>query len=304
MQQTHTITEEEKGLRLDIWATGIFPEISRSALQRAIKDGHIMVNGEVVKPKYEVRAGDVVQSQPFDAPKSVETIPDDLNIPILYEDKDMLAINKPPGIAVHPAPSERGYTVSQWFAKKYPDSAKVGDEGRPGIVHRLDKNTSGVLLLAKNETAFARLKDQFKNHRVRKEYLALVFGIPGKTSGRITRPIGRSPRNPNRRTVIETGKPAITEWKIEKTFGNDYSLLRVFIFTGRTHQIRVHMHYLGHPVVGDNLYVFKRKRLPGGVTRQLLHAQLIAFQLPSGKKKMIEADLPEDFQNLLEKFEA
>ncbi|MBI1833282.1 MAG: RluA family pseudouridine synthase [Candidatus Andersenbacteria bacterium] len=308
MPELLTVSKEESGQRLDVWCAAHFPQYSRAALQRAIKAGGIMLNGVVVKPKQTLRVDDTITVN-IVPPENTEPAPDSssLKIPIIYEDKDMLAINKPAGISVHPAPAERGPTISAWFAARYPRSAEVGDPGRPGIVHRLDKDTSGVLLLAKTAEAYTRLKEQFKRHRPRKEYLALVFGIPGEKFGRITRPIGRSKRNPHRRMVIPAGtsddllegKPAITEWKLKETFGNDFSLFQVYIFTGRTHQIRVHMHFLGHPVVGDTLYTFKRQRPPEGVTHQFLHAERIAFQLPSGKKKIIEAELPEDLQQVL-----
>lgn len=298
--EEHIVEEYTAGQRLDVWCVSRLPGQTRGAIQRAIKSGDITVNGEVVKPRYEVKTGDEVviaisEPQTPDRPAATEH-----TIPILYEDDNIVIVNKPAGIAVHPAAGTEESTISDWFAQRYPNAATVGEVGRPGIVHRLDKDTSGVLVLAKTPAAYERLKEQFKRHRVRKEYLALVFGVPGEREGRIVRPIGRSPKNPQRRTVIESGKPAITEWKTERTFGNDYTLLRVFPLTGRTHQIRVHLHFLGFPIVGDALYVFKKQRPPVGTKRQLLHAEKITIQLLDGKKKVIEAPLAPDFVAVIE----
>lgn len=299
----HIVESEDAGQRLDVWCVAIMPGYTRGDIQRAIKAEEITVNGQPVKPKHEVKAGDAVDIILSKGMVEPEPIPKLITVPMLYEDSDVLAVNKPAGVAVHPAPGGSGTTISDWFADRYPN-AKVGEVGRFGIVHRLDKDTSGALVLAKTPKAYERLKEQFKRHRVRKEYLALVFGTPGEREGRIVRPIGRSPKNPKRRTVIEAGKPAITEWKIERTFGNDYALLRVFPLTGRTHQIRVHLHFLGFPIVGDDLYVFKKQRPPAGTRRQLLHAEKLAIQLVDGKKKAFEAPLAEDFQKIIRQIQS
>ncbi|MEK7557203.1 MAG: RluA family pseudouridine synthase, partial [Patescibacteria group bacterium] len=233
-----------------------------------------------------------------------------VEVPILYEDKDVVVINKPTGLEAHPSASTgQASTVSGWFGQRYPEAEHVGEEeNRPGIVHRLDKETSGVMILAKTNTAYQHLKNEFKVRRAKKEYLALVFGIPTMKRGRVTRPLGRSPRNPLRRTIDAAGKPAITEWQIERKIskqglaphrrgapGAGFALLRLFPFTGRTHQLRAHLHFLGHPIVGDKLYTFKRQRPPQGVTRQLLHAEKLTLTLPSGKRKTFIAPLPDDF---------
>ena len=310
MNQVFTIPDEDAGQRLDVWCVSHMPALSRAALQKLIKEGHITVDEKPVKPKHIVQAGSVVAISAPD-PKPVEAPTELPTIPILHEDSDIVVIDKPAGIAVHPAAtSSSAATVSDWFAARYPN-AHIGEAGRYGIVHRLDKDTSGVLVLAKTQQGYERLKEQFKRHRVRKEYLALVFGIPTGRDGRIVQPIGRSSRNPSRRTVIsggksfETtqGKPAITEWRVERTFGNDYTLLRVFPFTGRTHQIRVHLHFIGNPIVGDALYVIKKQRPPAGTKRQLLHAESLTLQLTSGKKKTFIAPLAQDFEEVLEQIQ-
>lgn len=303
----HIVQESEAGQRLDVWCAVKSPEYTRGAIQRAIKGESITVNGQVVKPKYAVKAGDAIVFAMPEEKAIPKADPESLSVPIIHEDSDVLVVDKPAGIATHPSAGISGATISDWFASRYPNT-KVGEADRPGIVHRLDKDTSGILVLAKTAKAYDRLKEQFKRHRVRKEYLALVFGVPGEREGRIVRSIGRSPKNPQRRTVMDEskpfdeaqGKPAITEWKTERTFGNDYTLIRVFPLTGRTHQIRVHLHFLGFPIVGDQLYTFKKQRPPAGTKRQLLHAEKITLQLMDGKKKTFQIELPKDFAGVLE----
>lgn len=292
MKKTFNIPPSAAGQRLDIFCVSQALGLSRTALQRAIKNGDITVNYQAVKPRYIVRAADIVHVQlpaktlPA-APTSIPPSP-----PILYEDKDIVVINKPAGLTVQPGIANETGTITDWFASRYPGR-------RGGLVHRLDKDTSGVLVLAKTPAAHAYFKQQFKKRRVKKEYLAIVFGIPKASDGRITRPLTRSRRNPLRRMIDEAGKPAITEWQLEKKLGHKYALLRVFPFTGRTHQIRVHLHFIGHPIVGDKLYTFKRQHPPSGVTHQLLHAHQLTLTLLSGKRKTFIAPLPEDFQNVL-----
>ncbi len=306
------IDENSAGQRLDLFCTAQMVGRSRSAIQKAVKEGKVLVNGVAVKSRYILKMGDDIKidmealaevTQPV---KSVE----ELKIPILYEDRDVVVIDKMPGVAVHPGVGIASGTVADWFAARYPDARDVGDAGRAGIVHRLDKDTSGVMILAKTEAAFIHLKNQFQMRHVRKEYLALVFGVPGGKDGRITRPLTRSRRNPMRRAVVDERdltslrmrrvyKEAATEWRVERRFGSSYALLRVLPFTGRMHQIRVHLHFLGYPIVGDNLYTFKRKKQPEGVKRQLLHAEKLTLELPNEKKKTFVAPLAEDFQDVI-----
>lgn len=301
MSTSIIVDEQSQGQRLDVLCTTHLVGHSRSAVQKAIKDEKVLVNGIAAKTGYVVRIGDVI-SIAIDAaaPAAPQEPQEPLSIPILYEDHDVVVINKPAGIAAHAGVGLTSGTIADWFHERYPNAVRVGEEdGRPGIVHRLDKDTSGVMILAKNEKAYLHLKKQFKLHRVRKEYLALVFGAPGGKDGRITRPIARSRRNPMRRAVDEEGKEAVTHWQIEKKFGSSYALIRVFPLTGRMHQIRVHLHFLGYPIVGDQLYTFKRKKQPAGATRQLLHAEKLMLQLPNEKKKVFTAPLPDDFQSVL-----
>lgn len=299
------IDESSVGQRLDVFCTSHLDGFSRSAVQKAIKDAKVLVNGLAVKTGYIVRLNDSIAisiETPLVANQTSPVAPE-LKIPIIYEDRDVVVIDKPPGVAVHAGVGIASGTVADWFALRYPEAKGVGEEGRRGIVHRLDKDTSGVMILAKNEPAFIHLKKQFALRRVSKEYLALVFGVPGGKDGRITRPISRSRRNPMRRAVDDAGKESATEWVMERRFGSMYALLRVIPFTGRMHQIRVHLHFLGYPIVGDSLYTFKRKRQPQGVKRQLLHAEHLTLQLPNEKRKTFTAPLAEDFQEVIANLE-
>lgn len=297
---TIRITATTAGQRLDVFCVAQIPDISRAAIQRAIKDGEITINGQTVKPREVVRENDTVTVSLVPTPLQTTSPLGELSLPILYEDKDLVVINKPAGVAVHPGHGAAQPTVTAWFTQRYPDNLSVGENtDRPGVVHRLDKDTSGVLVLAKNQPAYEHLKEQFQRRRAHKEYLALVFGTPGEPKGRINRALLRSKRNPLRRTIDPHGKEAITEWRREETFGKDYALLRVFPFTGRTHQIRAHLHFLGFPIVGDALYTFKRQRPPQGVQRQMLHAEKLTLTLPTGKRATFMAPLASDFESVL-----
>lgn len=311
MDQLFTVPEKSIGQRLDVFCTNAIPGYSRSAIQKAIKNENILVNGSAAKARQIVKQGDHVRIKIEETRAAQEPIPIPMNIPIVHEDRDVVIINKPAGVAVHAGVGIRSGTIADWFVHRYPDAAHVGEEleggqarppagSRAGIVHRLDKDTSGVMILAKNETAYTQLKKQFKMRRTKKEYLALVFGVPGGRDGRITQPIARSRRNPLRRAVDSSGRQAATDWMLEEKFGTSFALIRAFPHTGRMHQIRVHLHFLGYPIVGDSLYTFKRKKQPAGVTRQLLHAEKLTITLPSGTTKTFTAPLPDDFAAVLE----
>ena len=247
----------------------------------------------------------------------------DFNIPldVVYEDEDVIVINKQSGISVHPSVSEPSGTIANALIAKYPEIKNVGDPStdsgqvnlRPGIVHRLDKDTSGLLVIARNQKAFEFLKKEWQEGKVVKKYFALVWGCPKKESGEIVSKLTRSPKDFRKRVVIKPGKKtlagklAVTEYKVIKKFsarggsafgGKDYSLIEVYPKTGRTHQIRIHMASLGHQVVGDKIYGKKRQMLEG-LTRQFLHAYYLKFSLPNGKSLALEADLPDDLKKVL-----
>lgn len=300
MNQEFTVSPEEAGQRLDVFAVSKIPGFSRAALQKAITAGEITVNGHPVKPKHTLQSGQTVEAHLQGRPvEEAVAIPQD--IPVIFEDKDILVINKPAGIAVHTGQGISGGTIADWLLQKYPDIKNVGeDSARPGIVHRLDKDTSGALLITKTQKTYDHYKKQFQMRHAKKEYLALVFGTLGEGSGRIVRAIARSKRNPMRRAVDPEGKESITEWRKEKAYHGRYTLLRVYPLTGRTHQIRVHLHWLGFPIVGDHLYNFKRQKAPQGVRRQLLHAAKLTAVQPNNQKITFEAPLADDFQAVLD----
>jgi 23S rRNA pseudouridine1911/1915/1917 synthase len=309
MQKELIVAENEAGQRLDVFCVAKNPTTSRSAIQKGIKSGETTVNGRQVKPGYVVREKDVVKlaetpSPPTIAEASVGKHPLPASSPeikIIDEDRDWVVINKPAGMAVHGEHGAVGEnTVASWFIQRYPTSFDVGEDiGRPGIVHRLDKDTSGVMILARTSIGYKHLLEQFKRRRAQKEYIALVFGSVGEPKGRIVRALKRSARYPLRRTIDETGKEAITEWRFEKNLGK-YTLLRVYPLTGRMHQIRAHLHFLGFPIVGDQLYTFKRQKSPAGVTRQLLHAEKLHIILPNDTNRTFTVPLPDDFQRVID----
>ena len=219
---------------------------------------------------------------------------------IIYEDKNIVVLDKPAGLLTHPTDKKEKDALTDKLIEYYPEIKNVGASPRPGIVHRLDKDTSGLIIAAKNNKAYNYLKEQFKKRLVKKEYLALVAGKLKEKTGIITKPITRSKREPSKRTVGLWGKwkKAITRYEVIKEFKN-YSLLKVMLETGRMHQIRVHLASIGHPVAGDKIYKFKRQTAPKGLKRQFLHASFLNFKLPDGKKMTFYSKLPQDLQKTL-----
>jgi len=294
---------EEKG-RLDRFLAEQVPDVSRSAMQRLIGEGQVTVNGEPSKASYKVRPGDqVLVLLPVAEPRQplAEAIP----LKIVYEDAVLLVVDKPAGMVVHPAPGHSGGTLVNALLAYCPELAVAGDD-RPGLVHRLDRDTSGLILVAKSEKARRTLQRQFKDRQVRKAYLALVDGHLQPACGRIEAPIGRDPNHRQRMAVLAGGREAITEYHVLEQFAKrlgpaagDYCLLEAEPATGRTHQIRVHLASIGHPVVGDTVYGRRRSRL--AVPRQFLHARRIGFKHPStGQRLELEAPLPDDLAEILE----
>lgn len=306
MPQELIVQPDEEGQRLDVWCVSKFPGWSRAALQKNIKQGSITVNGKRVKRGQVIHKNNRIQfvfsekSEKKDISSSVAPLPPP-DLPIIFENEHVVVVNKPAGVAVYAGDGQEAGTVADWFRARYPEAGIVGgDSARPGIVHRLDKDTSGVLVLAKTEQAHEQLSKQFARRHVKKEYLAMVFGVPTTDDGRITRPLGRSKRNPLRRTIDEEGRPAVTEWKLEEKFGDKFALLTVWPLTGRMHQIRAHLHFLGYPIVGDKLYTIRRQQPPVGVRRQLLHASSLSVTIPSQGRRVFSAPLPADFEGVLE----
>jgi len=295
IENIYNFIADEPGARLDKYISQKCSELSRTYIQKLISDGHITVNDRTAKAGLKLNIGDrltVIIPSAAPSPLSPEAIP--LNI--IYEDDDLLVIDKPAGLAIHPAPGHPSHTLVNAVLSYLPTLPDTDDSLRPGIVHRLDKDTSGVMLVAKNRQAQANLIDQFKTHSVVKAYLVLVKGHLTPESGVIEAPIGRDPRNRKRMAVATKGREARTQYNVVKYIGN-YTLLEVKPETGRTHQIRVHLSAIGYPVVGDAVYGAKSDYL----SRQFLHASRLGFHLPStGEYIEFSSELPPDLEQALE----
>lgn len=284
--------------RIDKVLTSLEPEITRSQLKNLINDGHVTVNGQPVKPKYKVQAGDKI-SLVKPEPQSLELTPENIPLDIVYEDDDVIVVNKPQGMVVHPAPGHPDHTLVNALLYHSPLST-INGTFRPGIVHRIDKDTSGLLMVAKNDLAHQSLAEQLRNKTNKREYLALVYGQIKEDEGTIDAPLGRNPQDRKKQAVVKGGRHAVTHFKVIKRYDN-FTLVKCILETGRTHQIRVHMKYIGHPLVGDPLYG-PRKVI--GKNGQFLHAALLGFKHPrTGKEMIFEAPLPENFQKMLDKLD-
>ena len=300
--------------RIDKFLAGFYPKESRASWQKRIKNGEVLVNDKEIKADYVLKEGDEVEIlsafQPSPAPPLRRRGENEISdIKIVYEDNDVIVINKPAGVLSQNAESSESPSVSDFLVKHYPEIKNVGeDEMRFGVVHRLDKDTSGVMIVAKNNKAFEFLKDQFKNRKTQKVYLALVYGNVNPPEGVIDFKIGRSKTNPNMQTVIDTKKKeniksreAKTVYKTIKNFEN-YSLLEVSPKTGRMHQIRVHLKAIGYPVVGDRKYFFKKYKNENlELKRQFLHASELNIKLLDGKDRIFKAELADDLKEFLDK---
>lgn len=269
---------------------------TRSEFSNEIKDGRVMINDKIVKAGYRVQNGDIINIEE----KIDYNQPKDLKIPIIYEDEYILVINKPPFVATHGAKSYKGDSVVNWLLYYNTNLSNIGGEDRPGIVHRLDADTSGLLVIAKNNDVHIKLQDEFKSRSIVKEYLAIVNGVPKDNDFIIDEPIGRS-NNPVKMGIVNDGRSALSIVKLLCN-NNDYSLLKVRIKTGRTHQIRVHLSYKNLPIIGDKLYGLKNEKI--AAPRQMLHAYYLGLNHPITNKFMeFKAQLPNDFIITLKKTE-
>lgn len=301
MLQTYTVPEGVRRLRADKALALAFPEHSRTALQRAFDAGRVTLRGAAIGRDASVEGGDVLE---FSFP---DVVPMELrarNIPldVIFEDKHMLALNKASGMVVHPGAATGEDTLVHALLGHCEDSLSgIGGVERPGIVHRLDKETTGLIVVAKTDKAHRALADQFATRTLTKEYVALVAGVPQLLSGTIDRAIARHPTHRHRMTVGEGGRPAKTTWERVEAYGDIAALMRCRIFTGRTHQIRVHLKSLGFPILGDSLYGWKAdERLPEQPGRVMLHAEHLVLTHPiSGKELDLRAPLPKDFQAMI-----
>ena len=299
--EKYIVTENEKGKRLDAYIATKNENITRTSAQRMIEEGNILVNGKKQKVAYKINTDDVVTVVPEEI-KEISIDAEDIPINVIYEDNDIIVVNKPKGMVVHPANGNyNGTLVNAIMGMCKETLSGIGGEIRPGIVHRLDKDTSGLLIIAKNDKAHVKMSDQIKNHEVKKTYIALVRGVIKENEATIDMPIGRSTSDRKKMAVNKEGKNAITHIKVLKRY-DKYTLLQVNIETGRTHQIRVHLSYIGYPIIGDTTYSNGKNEF--GVVGQCLHAKSLEFKHPiTGKEMKLEAPLPEYFQDIINKLD-
>ncbi len=290
------VEENDVGKRIDSYLASN-TESSRVTIQRLIENEKVLVNGKKTKDSYKIQLNDEITIEE-EKPKEIELKAQDIPVEILYEDKDIIVVNKPKGMVVHPANGNLDGTLVNAVMAICKDSLSgIGGEIRPGIVHRLDKDTSGVIIVAKNDKAHINLSEQIKNHQVEKTYIALVKGFVKENEATINMPIGRSTKDRKKMAVNKNGKNAVTHFKVIERFRN-YTLLEVKIETGRTHQIRVHLSEIGYPIVGDTVY--SNGKNEWNIEGQCLHAKSLKFKHPiTGKEMFIEAPLPEYFKNVI-----
>ena len=299
--ETYIVKQEEQGKRLDTYVANQNNELTRTAAQRLVEQEKILVNRKKQKVAYKVIEGDIVTVEESEA-KPIELKAQEIPLDIIYEDKDIIVVNKPKGMVVHPANGNPDGTLVNAIMAICKDSLSgIGGEIRPGIVHRLDKDTSGLLIVAKNDKAHVNMSEQIKNHEVKKTYIALVRGIVKENEATIDMPIGRSRSDRKKMAVDKNGRNAITHIKVLKRY-DKYTLLEINIETGRTHQIRVHLSHIGYPIIGD--YTYSNGKNEFGVIGQCLHAKCLEFKHPvTGKEMKLEAPLPDYFENILKKLE-
>ncbi|MFC6163090.1 RluA family pseudouridine synthase [Lactiplantibacillus dongliensis] len=295
-EQNFTVSEQAG--RLDKVLAGLQSIWTRSQVDKLIKDGQVTVNGVLQPSKYQVKAGDAIQIAPQTV-KSIELVPENIPLDIVYEDDDVIVVNKPQGMVVHPAPGHPDQTLVNALLYHSPLST-INGEFRPGIVHRIDKDTSGLLMVAKNDRAHRSLAAQLKAKTNLREYIALVHGVIKEETGTINAPLGRSPKDRKKQAIVADGRPAVTHFKVLKRYLH-YTLISCRLETGRTHQIRVHLQSIGHPLVGDPLYGPKKTIKGHG---QFLHAKLLGFKHPvTGEMLQFEAPLPPIFKATLAKLD-
>lgn len=294
MEQINIKIKQEKG-RIDKVLSDVLKDHSRSQIQQWLKDEHITVNGEITRSNYKVKESDEISIN-VPEPEELDVLAEDIPIEIVYEDDDVLVVNKPQGMVVHPSAGHQNGTLVNALLHHIKNLSSINGIIRPGIVHRIDKDTSGLLMVAKNDNAHIALAEQLKDKTSLRKYIALVHGEITHDKGEINAPIGRSKNDRKMQAVIEGGKPAVTHFEVLERF-EGFTLVQLQLETGRTHQIRVHMKYIGFPVAGDPLYG-PRKTLKG--KGQFLHAEMLGFKHPTtGQMIVFEAPLPELFEKTL-----
>ena len=296
------VNEQNIGKRIDSYISKSNQDLSRSTVQRLIEQNQIKVNGKSIKESYKVKLNDEIQINIPEA-KKVDIVAQNIPLEILYEDDDIIVVNKPKGMVVHPANGNlEGTLVNAIMAICKDSLSGIGGEIRPGIVHRLDKNTSGCIIVAKNDKAHINLSNQLKNHEIKKTYIALIRGIIKENEATINMPIARDKIDRKKMAVDKAGKTAITHFKVLDRFQNKYTLLEINIETGRTHQIRVHLSHIGYPIIGDDVYSNGKNKW--NIVGQCLHAKSLDFVHPTTNKKLhIEAKLPRYFKEILNELE-
>lgn len=294
----YIFTAETSGVRLDRLIADQVPDLSRTRIQALIKSGQITVNGASCKASLKLEGGEAIAIT-LPPPEISHIEPENIPLDVLYEDADLIVINKPAGMVVHPAYGHSSGTLVNAVLYRWPELREVGDQHRAGIVHRLDKDTSGVIVVARTPQAHRALAEQFAARTTHKLYLALVEGNPESMTGRIEAPIGRDTRQRKQMAVTRDGREAVSEFKVVELYA-DHALLEVTILTGRTHQIRVHLAFIGHSVVGDSVYGRRKQRIK--MKRNFLHAAELSIDSPStGERLTCKAPLPVGLQNILDK---
>ena len=299
MEETILIVDKEsENNRIDKYLAEAFNGKSRSYIQGLIEKENIKVNGKSIKSNYKVKENDeIVIDMP--EPLELEVVAEDIPLDILYEDNDVIVINKPQGMVVHPAPGNYTKTLVNALLYHCKDLSTINGVIRPGIVHRIDKDTTGVLVVAKNDEAHNFLSKQLQTHSMKREYIALVEGRLKEDTGTINKPIGRNKKDRLKMGIVDDGKRAVTHYEVLERYKNT-TLIKCVLETGRTHQIRVHMASIGHPLVGDEVYGFKKQRFK--LKGQVLHAKTLGFIHPKTKEYMeFTTNLPEYYNNLIEK---
>jgi 23S rRNA pseudouridine1911/1915/1917 synthase len=305
------VEPHESGLRLDAVVAAHLTQGSRSYAARLIRRGYAQVDGSSRKPSYKVKLSEQIECR-LPPPEPIELVAEPLPLDVLFEDRHLIVLNKPPGMVVHPAAGHSGGTLVNGLLYHCPDLEGIGGQKRPGIVHRLDKDTSGVIAVAKTDRAHHELSRQFKARQIRKQYLALVFGSPENDSGRIDLPIGRHPKERKKMSTVSTsGREALTVWRVKERF-RGAALLEIDLKTGRTHQIRVHCTAMGHPIIGDSVYGRRRSlsrlakenaplyTILKGAKRQMLHALHLSFDHPATAESLsLSAPLHEDMHAII-----
>ncbi|WP_446899332.1 RluA family pseudouridine synthase [Clostridium sp. LBM24168] len=296
METRNFLFKENSNPRLDVFLNKQFQDKSRSYIQKLVEKQLVAVNGKIRKSNYKLKFGDEI-AVILNDPVKLDVEPEDISLDILYEDSDVIVVNKPQGMVVHPAAGVRTGTLVNALLNHCSDLSGINGVTRPGIVHRIDKDTSGILVVAKNDAAHNILAEQLKNHSMTREYIAMVEGIIKVDEGTVDEPLARHPRDKIKMAVVRNGKRAVTHYNVIKRFKNN-TLIRCILETGRTHQIRVHMAYIGHPIVGDPVYGYKKQRF--NLNGQLLHAQKLGFIHPtSGKYIEFRSELPDYFKRII-----